>query len=519
MKIAVDGGAFQQGIAAGLYNVAVGLLNEMARIAPNISFVFVTDPRFGPARKELLQVLNFVPEIVAAPVCPSLRAAGQLTSKDPFVAFEIDGRIVPAESDGTLYRYRGAPPLRSARVHSRVGQPSANGSMDARHLGLGVREICVTGTSRTASIAFDDPRLADGFHSPDDFVRWTKGPARLPQELFVEHDGDVTIEVLASGNLDYNLNSVASKDVSDAVFQAKQKVEIAVLEKRLIELGCTAYLANHFIPISLPCLRNYAILYDVAPVKFPEFFLGDARDNFEHVMRVFQQAMHTFSISEASRKELLSVADISPERVSTVLIDVDPLYKPVSAREIADVKARYGLTNKPYILCVGTIEPRKNHLRLLRAFRVSRAQSTHALVVVGKRGWGTESFFSELEHNPTPAEVHVLSNVPTEDLPMLYGGAAFLAYPSLYEGFGLPIVEAMACGCPVLTSNRSSMAEIANGAAVLVDPTQTTSIAEGIGRLALNVKLQDELRQKGLERRQWFSWTKSARRIVEILHA
>lgn len=519
MKLAFDGGAFQQGIAAGIYNVAVGLLNGMRRMNPEMSFVLVIDPRIGPARPELLATLDFVPEVLEAPVGPAYSRPAENATRDPHVAFEVDGRIVPAEVEGTIFRYKGKMPRRTFRIHSRVDQPSATGSMDTRHLGLGIREIRVESGHQRIALAFNDSRLNSGFHAPDEFLRWTSGSAILPRDLFDAAEADVLVEVDAPGSLEYHFRELSNEIVPKLIDNIQRAFEVCQLERRLEALGCSAYITNHFIPLAFRRLRNYAILYDLIPLKFPQFFMEDARRNFDYVTRCLRSAHHTFSISETSRRDLIEVVGIAPHRVSTMLIDIGPQFRLSSQQAVANVKRKYGLTDRPFIICVGTIEPRKNHHQLLLAFMASRARDTHTLVIVGKRGWGTQAFFSEVERSCTTADVRLLADVPTTDLPMLYGGAAFLAYPSLYEGFGLPVVEAMACGCPVLTSNTSSLAEIAEGAAVLVNPANLASITAGIDRLATNARLCEELRQKGLARRLRFSWASSAAIVMKVLFA
>ena len=517
MKIAVDGGAFQQGIAAGIFKVAVGLINEISRIAPHFSFVLVVDPRAGPLKPELLKALNTVPEIVEAPVGMAYGRPRSLTTKDPHVVFEIDGRLVSAIENDGAFRYQGPAPQRMMRIHTRLEQPSAGGSSDTRHLGLGIRRIQVTQDGVDRSVSFDDPRLAQGFHMPEPHIRWTSGPAVLPSELFDRDGGDVTVAIDAPGHLAYNFNIFATKNVSTLLQECEQKIELLCLERKLKRLECGAYIANHFIPIRLQSLRNYAILHDLIPLTHPNYFMADARRNFDDVFQVLLRADHVFSVSQTSRETLMTLGGVQPDRVSVIRNDVDPIFRETSGPAAEAVRASYGIVEKPYILCVGTIEPRKNHLRMLRAFMASDARATHALVVVGKRGWGAEGFFSELGRIGKEADVRILDNVPTEDIPALYGGAAFLVYPSLVEGFGLPILEAMACGCPVLTSDCSSLAEIAGDAALLVDPSSIQAITAGIDQLASNPDLRNSLAARGLQHRREFSWTNSARTMVGII--
>ncbi|MGZ5299842.1 MAG: glycosyltransferase family 4 protein, partial [Actinomycetota bacterium] len=170
---------------------------------------------------------------------------------------------------------------------------------------------------------------------------------------------------------------------------------------------------------------------------------------------------------------------------------------------------------RPYVLSVGTLEPRKNLVRLVRAYRQVAPDVPHALVLAGMPGWRTEALEAELAR-PGPGTIVRTGHVSDDALDALYRGADVFAYPSLYEGFGLPVVEAMAHGVPTLASNTSSLPQVVGDAALLVDPTDVSEIAEGLARLLTETAPADDLRQRGLQRAATFTWAATARATLDV---
>ena len=183
-----------------------------------------------------------------------------------------------------------------------------------------------------------------------------------------------------------------------------------------------------------------------------------------------------------------------------------------------DIRAKYSLP-KRFILYVGTIEPRKNLMRLMTAFANARqAGIPHQLVCVGPYGWASRDLSGHIERLGIRDAVHFTGYVPFEHLPAIYNLGDFFAFPSLYEGFGLPVVEAMASGIPVLTSNTSSLGEIAGDAAETIDPMDTDAMTEAIRRLATDADLRRERSDRGLRRARTFSWGQTAREMLAVYH-
>jgi len=229
-----------------------------------------------------------------------------------------------------------------------------------------------------------------------------------------------------------------------------------------------------------------------------------------------RRADHIIAISERTKRDLVAAYGLPPEKVSVVYEAADPRFRPQSAAALAAVRTRYGLPER-YLLFVGTIEPRKNLRRLLVAFESLYAEGlTGALVIVGRRGWLYDDFFAALERSPARDAVIFPGYAPDEDLPAIYAGAQALVLPSLYEGFGLPVLEAMACGTPVATSSTSSIPEVGGEAALYFDPTDVEQIVETTRRLLRDAALREEVRARGLAQSVRFSWERAAQETSDV---
>jgi glycosyltransferase involved in cell wall biosynthesis len=228
------------------------------------------------------------------------------------------------------------------------------------------------------------------------------------------------------------------------------------------------------------------------------------------------RADHILADSQATKDDLVSLYKVSEGKVTVLLSGVDARFRHAADSLLMTIRSRYGL-QRPFILSVGTIQPRKNYTRLIHAFVWLRQKGYDLdLVIVGGRGWLEDSIYQTVQDTRMQEYVHFIGYADENDLPPLYSAAECLAFPSLYEGFGLPILEAMACGTPVVTSNVSSLPEVAGDAALIVDPYDTESIAHAIQRLLDDTTLRSHLVQKGYKRAGHFSWDESARKLRQI---
>lgn len=232
-----------------------------------------------------------------------------------------------------------------------------------------------------------------------------------------------------------------------------------------------------------------------------------------------RRANHIIAISECTRDDLMAAYGVAPEKISVIGEAADPRFEPQTPEQVAAARRRYGLPES-YLLFVGTIEPRKNLPRLLHAFETLEQDGlVDALVVVGKRGWLYGEFFEELERSPARDRVILPGYVPDEDLPAVYAGAQALAFPSLYEGFGLPVLEAMASGTPVACSGTSSLPEVAGGAALTFDATSEHDMVDTLRRLLCDPERRRDLRERGLRRASQLSWDRVAAETEAVYRA
>ncbi|HSF18145.1 MAG TPA: glycosyltransferase family 1 protein [Vicinamibacteria bacterium] len=256
-------------------------------------------------------------------------------------------------------------------------------------------------------------------------------------------------------------------------------------------------------------------IHDILFETHPQLFVGAfSRRSVALIRRSARRARVVLTVSEYSRRAIIERYGLSNERVVVTPNAVDPTrYRPQSDIE-SDLEARYGL-RRPYVLNVGRLEPRKNLERLIRAFgRVrERIDPSLVLALAGDRDFGYETTLSEAARLREGA-ARWLGPVDDEDLPSLYRGATALAYPSLAEGFGMPVLEAMACGIPVLTSPRGALPEVAGDAALMVDPEDEEALAAGLEKIHSDESLRKGLIARGLARARGFDWEESARRTL-----
>ena len=225
-----------------------------------------------------------------------------------------------------------------------------------------------------------------------------------------------------------------------------------------------------------------------------------------------QRARRVIAVSESTKRDLVHYYDLSPAKVDVVHNGVDTVFQPLPADRVAAFRAERGLPAR-FILFVGTLEPRKNVVRLIDAY--ARLPKTRPpLMLVGGKGWFYDEVFARVETLSLNSEVQFVGYVPAEDLPWWYNAANLFVYPSLYEGFGLPPLEAMACGTPVVTSTTSSLPEVVGQAGLLVDPTDIEALAAAMEQVLADPGVREKMRAAGLAQAQGFSWQKTARRTV-----
>jgi len=278
------------------------------------------------------------------------------------------------------------------------------------------------------------------------------------------------------------------------------------------------YLANFFLPLSMPC-KGVVAVHDLSFRAHPEYFPRTIAWYMRWLTgRAVRRAQLVLTGSEFSRQELLRFYSIDKRKVVVIPYGMGSEFRPVTdeTHRTAEqnILSHYGITG-PYILALGNIHPRKNLTRLLDAYLgLQRTRkSVPVMVWAGLERWDS----GELIERARSAGVILTGFVAQEDLPALYRQAVMLVYPSLYEGFGLPVLEAMACGTPIVTSNTASLPEVAGDAALTVDPTNVGEITQGLARLLDDAFLRKRLQEAGLERSKTFTWTRTAQLLLDAL--
>ncbi len=267
-------------------------------------------------------------------------------------------------------------------------------------------------------------------------------------------------------------------------------------------------------PLAAPC-PVVVTVHDLSFVRFPRLFRPANRLYLGALTRLSaRRARRVIAVSAHAADETAHLLGVPRARIDVVYHGVDPQFRPLPAETVQRFRAAAGLPER-FVLFLGTLEPRKNLVRLVEAFARLRDPALK-LVIAGGRGWYDEEVHARVEALELNDRVVFPGYVPAEDLPLWYNAAAVFAFPSLYEGFGMPVLEAEACGTPVLTSNCSALPEAAGNGALLVDPLQVEAIAAGLERLFHDETLRGELRQRGLAHAARFTWQQTAAETVAV---
>lgn len=289
-------------------------------------------------------------------------------------------------------------------------------------------------------------------------------------------------------------------------------VEVARLRLDLLH-------TTDFIPPALGYRRSVITVHDLNFLYYPQFLTAESRRYYnQQIEWAVRRTDHILADSHATQCDLISRLGVSSEKVTVVHLAADPAFRPLPETEARQIVARYGL-EPGYVLFVGTLEPRKNLPGLLRAYRLllDAQVTTSPLVLVGGKGWLYDEVFECIETLYLNEKVRLLDDVSDDaDLPALYNAAGVLAMPSFYEGFGLPVLEAMACGTPVVAADRASLPEVAGEAGMLVNPDDLDDIARALARVLTDEPLRARMRELGLAQAARFTWEHTAQATLAV---
>ena len=302
-----------------------------------------------------------------------------------------------------------------------------------------------------------------------------------------------------------------------APYSLREQLSLPLLARRE---KADVYHAPHYVLPPLISGRSVVTIHDCIHLMFPEYLPYRLGKIYARAMMysATHRADRILTVSESSKRDILRFFPVRPEKIAVIYNAIDETFRvPPTEDAVARVRERYQLQD-PFVLYVGNVKPHKNVSRLIEAFALVRGRRTDGLklVIIGDEISKFQTLRRTVLRHKLHKHVRFLGFVPDGTLSVLYRLASVFVFPSLYEGFGLPPLEAMACGAPVITSNVSSLPEVMGGAALLVDPYSAESIANAIERVLSDPVLAADLRAKGLARAQDFSWEQSVARTLEI---
>lgn len=356
----------------------------------------------------------------------------------------------------------------------------------------------------------------------------------LPVELYGAGNYIVNlVHALARVNSDSEL-VVFTKPVHAPLFQSQEHIQVAsvalpmrtwriaweqtILPRLIRRHELDVFHSPHYtIPFAAPC-ATVVTFHDMTFFLYPQAHLLYKRFFFRTIIPISaRRASAVIAISESTRQDILRLTRISPSKVFGIPYGVGSNFRPEKNPAILDeIRRQYNLPAE-FLAYVGNLEPRKNLPMLLRAFaRLVKQGLPHDLVLAGSRGWKDNAVFSACQELGLSKRVHFIGFVPQAKLPALYSACSAFVYPSLYEGFGLPVLEALACGAVVVTSNVSSMPEVAGKAGILIDPQNVDDLTNALYRALTDQELRATLPNMAIERARLFSWERAAKETLAL---
>lgn len=337
-------------------------------------------------------------------------------------------------------------------------------------------------------------------------------------EALAELDGDATYCILRSRKDQEELPSPADFRHVGCWTPSHHRLERWTLGAEITRLRLDLLHSPDFIPPAFGYHRSVITVHDLNFLYYPRFLTAESRRYYnEQIEWAVEQANHILADSHATRDDLTSLLDVEPDRITVVHLAADSSFCPLPEAETRRIANHYHL-EPGFLLFVGTLEPRKNVPGLLLAYRLLLDQevTSEPLVLVGGKGWLYEEIFERVEALDLSERVHFLHGIPDDHLPGLYNAASVLAMPSFYEGFGLPALEAMSCGTPVVAADRASLPEVVGDAGHLVDPESPEEIADALMGVLVDQSERERMRKAGLERAKAFSWERVARQTRAV---
>lgn len=276
---------------------------------------------------------------------------------------------------------------------------------------------------------------------------------------------------------------------------------------------------DFILPHTLSSTRTLLTVHDLSFIRVPETASPRLKAFLDAVFpRSVERADHVLATSLVTKNDLVDLYKTPADKITVLYSGVDQRFRRVEDdRTLQSICQKYGLTGFDYALSVGTVQPRKNYSGVIRALAEARASGLDLhYAIAGSTGWLEEEMRQTITSTGMKDYVHLLGYVDDQDLPALYSASRMLLMPSLYEGFGLPVLEAMACGAPVITSKTSSLPEVAGDAAILIEPTNPAEIRDAMLAVETNATLREQMVQKGYRQAKSFTWRRNASQLLSV---
>ncbi len=299
------------------------------------------------------------------------------------------------------------------------------------------------------------------------------------------------------------------------------RLEQLILPIEISTMGLDVLHSPDFIPPFHRNCRSVITIHDLVFILYPHFLSKDAARYYGQIDQAVRHTDAIIAVSEATKRDIMRLVGVPESKITVIYEAASPIFRPIDATDVRKrVSDRFGV-HGDFLLFVSTIEPRKNVPTLLKAMRqlIDDYRTEVKLVLAGEKGWLYDDVFRLVNDLQLEDDVVFLGRVSTEELLWLYNSAQALVAPSIYEGFGLPPLEAMACGTPVVVSNVSSLPEVVADAGLLIDPYDVDEITVAMWRVLTDEDLRATLIEKGLKRAGHFSWDKAAEQTLELYHS
>jgi len=360
-----------------------------------------------------------------------------------------------------------------------------------------------------------DARLL--YYSPGGIAEYTK---RLVQAL-AHLDGDEEFVILYSRkDARHNLVTDNPRFKRGILWTpSHHRLESWLLSLELSRFRLDVMHSPDFIPPHSNIFRTVITVHDLAFLLYPHFLTKESARYYGQIDQAVRRANHIITVSESTKRDTMRLLGVPERKISVIYEAANPLFRPMPREEARRALQEAGYSLPPaYILFVSTIEPRKNVPALLKALRNLRGRYRlpHKLVLAGRKGWLFDDVFTLVNQLRLEDDCIFLGHVPVEHLLYLYNAADVLVHPAFYEGFGLPPLEAMSCGTPVIVSNVSAMPEIVGDAGLLIDPHDVEDLTVAIWRALTDEALRAQMRERGLARAKLFSWEKAAEQTLAV---